>query len=70
MLDLLDRDVRVILLTARPQRVHELTEAWLRRYGIRWDVLIMRPWGDYELSHEPMMAAIWKIPSAERRALL
>ena len=29
MLDLLDRDIRVILLTARPQRVHELTEAWL-----------------------------------------
>ena len=33
-----------------PHRVHHLTEAWLRRYEIRWDLLIMRPWGDYELS--------------------
>ena len=45
MLDLLDFNIRVILLTARPQRFDELTEAWLRRYQIRWDVLIMRPWG-------------------------
>ena len=49
LLDLLDPDLRIVLLTARPDRVHHLTEAWLRRYEIRWDVLIMRPWGDYEL---------------------
>jgi hypothetical protein len=61
MLDLLDRDVRVILLTARPQRVHELTEAWLRRYHIRWDVLIMRPWGDYELSRDFKQSSLWDL---------
>ena len=61
MLDLLDRDIRVILLTARPQRVHELTEAWLRRYEIRWDVLIMRPWGDYELSRDFKQSSLWDL---------
>ena len=61
MLDLLDRDVRVILLTARPQRVHELTEAWLRRYHIRWDVLLMRPWGDYELSRDFKQSSLWDL---------
>jgi hypothetical protein len=61
MLDLLDRDIRVILLTARPQRVHQLTEAWLRRYGIRWDLLIMRPWGDYELSRDFKQLSLWDI---------
>jgi uncharacterized HAD superfamily protein len=52
LLDLLDRDLQVILLTARPERLHRITEAWLRRYGIRWDVLIMRGWGDYEVARD------------------
>jgi len=52
LLDLLDPRLAVILLTARPQRVHPLTEAWLQRYEIRWDLLIMRPWGDYEASRD------------------
>ena len=61
MLDLLDRNIRVILLTARPQRVHELTEAWLRRYHIRWDLLITRGWGDYELSRDYKQSSLWDI---------
>ena len=61
MLDLLDRDIKVILLTARPARVHELTEAWLRRYQIRWDVLLMRPWGDYELSRDFKQSSLWDL---------
>ena len=52
LLDLLDPDLRIVLLTARPERVHHLTEAWLRRYRIRWDVLMMRPWGDYEVARD------------------
>jgi hypothetical protein len=63
LLDLLDRDLRVVLLTARPQRVHELTEAWLARYRIRWDVLLMRPWGDYELSRDFKQASVWDLRS-------
>ena len=58
LLDNLDRDLRVVLLTARPGRVHELTEAWLRRYQIRWDLLVMRGFGDYELSREFKQAAV------------
>jgi hypothetical protein len=52
LLDLLDPALQVILLTARPERLHQITEAWLRRYGIRWDVLIMRGWGAYEVSRD------------------
>src|SRR5205085_2824897 len=49
LLDLLDASLAIVLLTARPERVHLLTEAWLHRYKIRWDVLVMRPWGDFEV---------------------
>ncbi len=52
LLDLLDPGLAVVLLTARPVRVHHLTEAWLHRYEIRWDLLVMRPWGDYDASRD------------------
>jgi hypothetical protein len=52
LLDLLDAKLAVVLLTARPERVHELTEAWLHRYQIRWDLLVMRPSGDWDLARE------------------
>ncbi|HLF99177.1 MAG TPA: hypothetical protein VI916_01810 [Acidimicrobiia bacterium] len=52
LVDLLAPELQVILLTARPERVHHLTKAWLGRYGIRWDVLIMRGWGDYAAARE------------------
>jgi hypothetical protein len=42
LLDLLQPDLSVVLLTARPERLHAITEGWLRRYSIRWDLLIMR----------------------------
>ena len=47
LLELLDPSLSVILLTGRPQRVQPQTLAWLRRYGLRWDLLVMRPRGDY-----------------------
>ena len=52
LLDLLDPALRIVLLTARPERLHHLTTAWLEHYRIRWDVLLMRPWGDYDQSRE------------------
>lgn len=61
LLDLLDRSLQIVLLTARPERVHHLTEAWLHRYAIRWDLLLMRPWGDYELSREFKQSSIWDL---------
>jgi len=47
VLECLDHDLRVVLLTARPVRVQPQTLRWLRRYDLRWDLLVMRDWGDY-----------------------
>ncbi len=46
LVDHLDPGLVVVLLTARPTRVHEITVSWLHRHEIRWDLLIMRPDGD------------------------
>jgi hypothetical protein len=64
LLELLDPELRVLLLTARPERVHPLTEAWLRRYKIRWDLLVMRPYGDYDVSREFKRASVWELRRA------
>lgn len=61
LLELLDPTLAIVLLTARPQRVHHLTEAWLRRYRIRWDLLVMRPYGDYEVSREFKQGSVWEL---------
>ena len=50
LLEVLDGGHRVVLLTARPIRVQPQTLGWLDRYGLRWDVLIMREFGDYMAS--------------------
>ncbi|MGH9079297.1 MAG: hypothetical protein ACRDYE_04305 [Acidimicrobiales bacterium] len=47
VLELLDTRLQVILLTGRPMRVQPQTLAWLERYGLRWDLLVMRSLGDY-----------------------
>ncbi len=47
LLECLDPAMRIVLLTARPIRVQRQTLGWLARYGLRWDLLIMRDWGDY-----------------------
>jgi HAD superfamily, subfamily IIIB (Acid phosphatase) len=47
LLELLDSSLAVILLTGRPLRVQPQTLAWLTRYGLRWDLLVMRDRGDY-----------------------
>ncbi len=45
LLELLDSSLTVVLLTGRPLRVQPQTLAWLRRYGLRWDLLVMRERG-------------------------
>jgi hypothetical protein len=50
LLECLDDDLRIVLLTARPMRVQRQTLGWLDRYKLRWDVLIMREFGDYQAS--------------------
>jgi hypothetical protein len=52
VLDLLAPGLLVILLTARPERVRPQTLAWLQRYRLRWDLLIMRAAGNYGSARE------------------
>lgn len=52
LLMLLDGDLQIILLTGRPARVQPQTLAWLQRYELRWDLLIMRDYGDYAAARE------------------
>jgi phosphoglycolate phosphatase-like HAD superfamily hydrolase len=52
LLSVLDPGLRIVLLTARPIRVQPQTLGWLARYQLRWDLLIMRDYGDYEASRD------------------
>jgi hypothetical protein len=52
LLEVLDPSLRVVLLTARPIRVQPHTLAWLAEHGLRWDLLVMRDWGDYGAARE------------------
>src|SRR5271169_1930285 len=47
LLELLQERLVVVLLTGRPLRVQPQTLAWLERYRLRWDLLVMRDRGDY-----------------------
>jgi phosphoglycolate phosphatase-like HAD superfamily hydrolase len=52
LLDVIDGAHQIVLLTARPLRVQRNTLAWLHRYELRWDLLVMRDYGDYGASRE------------------
>lgn len=52
MARMLDSSLRVILMTARPASVADLTLEWLGRHDVRWDLLIMRDYGDYQLARD------------------
>ena len=64
LLELLDERLAIVLLSARPARVRAETVAWLERYDIRWDLLIMRPWGDYELARDFKEITVWELRQA------
>ncbi len=52
LLELLDSSLGIVLLTGRPVRVRPQTMAWLDRYGLRWDLLVMRDFGDYSAARQ------------------
>ena len=52
LLDLLDPNLHIVLLTARPISIQRHTLRWLERHGLRWDLLVMREWGDYGASRD------------------
>jgi phosphoglycolate phosphatase-like HAD superfamily hydrolase len=52
LLDLLEPGLRIVLLTARPISIQRHTLRWLEHHNLRWDLLVMREWGDYGASRE------------------
>jgi hypothetical protein len=52
LLGVIDDSHQVVLLTARPIRVQPNTLVWLERFDLRWDLLIMRDFGDYGASRD------------------
>ena len=70
LLELLDPTLQVVLLTGRPLRVRPQTLAWLERYGLRWDLLIMRDWGDYSFVTAFKQAVVEDLRSAGFELLL
>lgn len=64
LLQVLDGDLRIVLLTGRPVRVQPQTLAWLERYELRWDVLIMRDYGDYTAARHFKRATVGELRRA------
>jgi phosphoglycolate phosphatase-like HAD superfamily hydrolase len=64
LLGLLDDELRIVLLTGRPLRVRRQTLAWLDRYKLRWDLLIMRDYGDYNAAREFKQETVADLRSA------
>ena len=61
LLSLLDAKLSVVLLTGRPMRVQAQTRAWLERYELRWDVLVMRDSGDYSATPAFKLEAVGQL---------
>lgn len=55
---LIDRDVTRVLLTARPTSIRSITLAWLDRFRLAWDLLVMRPDGEYAPSPVAKRSAV------------
>jgi hypothetical protein len=58
LVECLDDEMAVILLTARPSRVQALTVAWLAQESIRWDLLVMRADRDFSPSPKAKQDAV------------
>jgi len=52
LLHALDERYAIVLLTARPLHVQPHTVGWLTRNELRWDLLVMRDVGDYDLAFD------------------
>lgn len=44
---LINRGIKIVLLTGRPKRSKEVTEAWLRKYQVPYHALFMRNDGNF-----------------------
>lgn len=52
VLTLLDPSLAVVLLTARPVSIRDVTLGWLERHQLAWDLLVMRGRRDFRPSPE------------------
>ena len=50
LLELLALELTIVLLTSRPTWIQKATLDWLHLHKIRYDLLIMRPLGDFQPS--------------------
>ena len=48
-------------LQPRVTTVQTTTVAWLTRYELRWDLLIMRDFGDYDASRDFKQRTVWEL---------
>lgn len=64
LLHLLDPSLAIVLLTARPIWVQRQTVDWLRRFELRWDLLIMRDHGDYMSAREFKRGTLYELRRA------
>lgn len=64
LVELLDPALLVVLLTARPVTVKDLTLLWLDRHGVRWDGLVMREKRDFRPSHVAKLDAVRTLRAA------
>jgi hypothetical protein len=62
--ELFDRDLCVVLLTARPTTIQRITVTWLQQHDLRWDLLVMRPEGDFRSSPEAKRLAVHELRAA------
>lgn len=58
LIDLVDDATIVVLLTARPESIHDETVSWLRTHEVRWDLLIMRGRRDHGPPQEMKRLAV------------
>lgn len=66
----LDSRLHVVLLTARPIRVQRQTLDWLARNDLRWDLLIMRDYGDYQVARDFKRRTVHEMRAVGLRATL
>jgi phosphoglycolate phosphatase-like HAD superfamily hydrolase len=64
LLELLAPGLSVVLLTGRPLRVQPMTLAWLDRYALRWDLLVMRDVGDYDAATDFKRRSVGELRAA------
>ncbi|MGE0795794.1 MAG: hypothetical protein AB7O29_10705 [Acidimicrobiia bacterium] len=62
--ELIDPAFTLVLLTARPTTILDITVEWLIRYGLRWDLLVMRPAADYLPSPDAKRLAVRELRAA------